>query len=205
MVERKSALSAVIAEDDFLVSREVVRAAHAAGLTVLAVAADGEQALDLVKQHNPAVAIMDIQMPRLTGLQAAQRIREEHPTPVVILTAFETPEFLKVATQAGVGAYLTKPPDGAALGRAVEIAVARHADLMELTRLNQKLNQALLDVRTLESLLPICMRCKKIRDDAGAWQTMETYIYEHTGTQFSHGLCPDCFQNEVDLIHRNRL
>ena len=52
-------------------------------------------------------------------------------------------------------------------------------------------------VKTLRALLPICCRCKKIRDDAGYWQGVETYISAHTGTEFSHGFCPDCMEKAL--------
>jgi YesN/AraC family two-component response regulator len=111
-----------------------------------------------------------------------------------MLTAYESPDFLREATEAGVGAYLTKPPEVAGLLRAVEIAVARHADLVELRRLNADLQRALDEVKTLRGLLPICSGCKKIRDEDGAWQAVEVYVIKHTEAQFTHSLCPDCIR-----------
>ncbi len=187
-------LTVIVAEDDFLVSREIVRTAEAAGFVVLGTARDGEEAVDLVKRVSPRAALLDIEMPRVNGLVAARRIRDEHPVPVVMLTAYESPEFLREATEAGVAAYLTKPPDVAGLIRAVEIAVARHADLVELRRLNADLQRALEEVKTLKGLLPICSGCKKIRDELGAWQPVEMYVIKHTEAQFTHSLCPDCIR-----------
>lgn len=194
LFEQRSNISIVIAEDDYLVSREVVRIAEAAGLTVLGVAADGLEALELVKRHSPGAVILDLDMPGMSGLEAARRIRAEKPTPVVILTAYEPREFLREATEAGVGAYLTKPSDSAELLRAVEIAVARHGDLMDLRRKNAELQEALDKVKTLRGLLPICASCKKIRDDQGYWEQVESYIGKRTDVEFSHGICPDCAQ-----------
>jgi hypothetical protein len=51
-------------------------------------------------------------------------------------------------------------------------------------------------IRLLKELLPICMYCKKIRDDGNYWQQLESYIHEHTGSHFSHGICPDCLRRE---------
>jgi AmiR/NasT family two-component response regulator len=187
-------LTVIVAEDDFLVSREIVRTAEAAGFVVLGTARDGEEAVDLVKRVSPRAALLDIEMPRVNGLVAARRIRDQHPVPVVMLTAYESPEFLREATEAGVAAYLTKPPDVAGLIRAVEIAVARHADLVELRRLNADLQRALDEVKTLKGLLPICSGCKKIRDELGAWQPVEMYVIKHTEAQFTHSLCPDCIR-----------
>ena len=59
-------------------------------------------------------------------------------------------------------------------------------------RLESELRRALEDVRILEKLLPICAWCKKIRDDGGYWQQIETFLGEHANTRFTHGICPDC-------------
>jgi len=191
-MEADQLLSVVVAEDDYLVSMEVVRAAQAAGFKVLGVAANGVEAVEMVTRLRPHAAILDIRMPLMDGLEAAAAIRLAWPTPIVLLTAFESPEFLHKAKECGVGAYLTKPPEPGALFRAVELAVARHGDLMELVRINGELKEALARVKTLSGLLPICASCKKIRDDRGYWQQVEGYIQRHTEAQFSHGLCPEC-------------
>jgi hypothetical protein len=62
----------------------------------------------------------------------------------------------------------------------------------ELHAQNRKLSEAMAKVRTLKGLVPICAACKKIRDDAGFWHQLETYVHDHTEAEFSHGLCPDC-------------
>jgi AmiR/NasT family two-component response regulator len=183
---------AVVAEDEYLVSLEVVHAVEAAGFEVVGVAPNGEKALELIRRHRPDVAILDIRMPVLDGLEAAVRIRDEMPLPVVVMTAYETPEILERAKAAGVGAYLVKPPDPSGIRRAVELAVARHDDLMELQRVNAELRDAMARIRTLEGILTICASCKKIRDEKGNWVPVEEYIDDRTGASFSHGVCPDC-------------
>jgi PAS domain S-box-containing protein len=64
-------------------------------------------------------------------------------------------------------------------------------------QLLRELQTALAEVKELQKILPICMYCKRIRDDANYWQTVETYISQHTNTQFSHGICPTCYENIV--------
>ena len=64
----------------------------------------------------------------------------------------------------------------------------------ERERLIRELQEALLKVKQLSGLLPICMHCKKIRDDAGDWQQIETYITQHAEVDFSHGICPVCLK-----------
>jgi AmiR/NasT family two-component response regulator len=189
-------LTVIVADDDYMVCRGVIRAAESAGVKVVGIAADGEEALHLVKRLSPNAAILDIEMPRLDGLGAARRIRDEQPTPIVILTAHDSPELVAEAVELGVGAYLTKPAESGSLLRAVEIAVARHTDLMQLRRLNGELQRALEEVKTLRGILPICAHCKRIRDESGAWHQVEAYITRRSEAKFSHGMCPDCLRRE---------
>lgn len=187
-------LRVVIAEDDFLVGTEIVRLAESLGCQVLGVARDGAQAVDLVRELKPDLALLDIQMGQVSGLEAARRIRDECPVPVVILTAYESPELLLEASQAGVGAYLSKPPDRAEMQRALTIAVARFADLVELRRLNLRLQRALDEVKTLTGLIPMCCFCKRIRTDEGFWQEVASFISTRTEAMVTHGLCPGCLE-----------
>jgi len=191
MVPDKS-ITILVAEDDSLVRKEINRGLRMRGYERIMEAANGREAVDKACSNRPDVVLMDIRMPELSGLEAAQQIQDCCPTPVVILTAYKAQDFVQKAVQAGVGAYLTKPPKPAELERAITIAMARHADLMELRRLNKELELALDEVKRLRGILPICANCKKIRDDQGYWQQIETYIRDHSEADFSHGICPDC-------------
>ena len=66
--------------------------------------------------------------------------------------------------------------------------------LLELRRVSTRLAEALENVKTLHGLLPICAWCKRIRDDQGYWSQVEAYVHAHTGADFTHGICPDCFE-----------
>lgn len=87
-------------------------------------------------------------------------------------------------------------PHGRLQGRLLILhdITARMADARERERIIAELRQALAQIKTLRGLLPICCSCKKIRNDQGYWEQIESYIYEHAGVAFSHGLCPDCSQ-----------
>ena len=87
--------------------------------------------------------------------------------------------------------------DGAIYSVARDIT-ARKAAGAERERLIAELQQALSEVRTLRAILPICMYCRKVRDDENYWQNVEVYISKHTATQFSHGICPGCMATEVE-------
>ncbi len=182
----------LIAEDDSLVAGITRDELESIGLIVVGIAANGKLAVDMTLKLKPDVVLMDITMPKMDGIEAAAAIQAGCPTPVVILTAHDETELLAKATAAGVGAFVLKPPQSQELERAIVIAMARHADLLALHQANQDLQQALAEVKTLTGLLPICAGCKKIRDDKGYWNEVETYVSEHTDAKFTHGICPTC-------------
>jgi AmiR/NasT family two-component response regulator len=191
MVESKP-LRVVIADDQESMSAIIRRQLIKIGHVVIGKATNGRQAVEMTQLLQPDIVLMDIEMPEMDGLEAARLIHEKSPRPVVLLTGHDDPEMVRKASQAGVGAYLMKPPSAPEIERAIIIAVARFADLMELRRLNIELQLALDNVKALKGLLPICAGCKKIRDDKGYWEGVETYIKKHADVEFSHGLCPEC-------------
>jgi AmiR/NasT family two-component response regulator len=196
----------LIAEDDYLNCEMIRGLLEEIWYTVVGEAADGLEAVEMTQSLQPDVVLMDIKMPDIDGLEATRLIFERCPTPVVVLTAYETPELVEEASAVGVGAYLVKPPNAREMERAITIAIARFDDLMELRRLNAELQagneargrlilelqDALAQLKTLSGLLPICASCKKIRDDDGYWNQLEAYIQDHSEVVFSHGLCPEC-------------
>jgi AmiR/NasT family two-component response regulator len=187
-------IRALIAEDDALVGDVIQRQLQKIGVAVVGRASDGQRAVELAQALRPDIVLMDIEMPEMDGLEAARQMQERCPLPVIVLTAHAGQELVDQAAAAGVGAYLLKSSGAQELDRAITIARARFADLMELRRLNAELQAALAEVKTLSGLLPICASCKKIRDDQGYWQQVEVYICDHSEAEFSHGLCPDCAQ-----------
>lgn len=189
-------LSVLVAEDDRFVRESLISLLEDLGYSVAGTARDGREAVALTCELKPDVVLMDMDMPEVNGLEAAQMIQERHPTPIVVLTAFENKVLVRAAGAAGVSAYLTKPAVPADIERAIIIARARHGDLMELRRLNAKLEAALKEIRTLEGFLPICSFCKKVRNDKGYWEQVEVYIRDRTPAKVSHGICPDCYERE---------
>lgn len=201
MMKNQAYIGVLIAEDDYLVSKMIRGKLEQTGYMIVGEAADGRQAVDMTRAVQPDVVLMDIEMPYLNGIEAAEEIQQHCPTPVVILTAYDTPELIIKASEAGIGAYVRKPPHTKDLQIAITVAMARFGDLMELDRLNETLQlrnkelQAALDqIKTLKGLLPICAQCKKIRDDKGYWHEVEVYIREHSDADFSHGICPSCLR-----------
>lgn len=200
MKEQKS-IRVLVTEDDFMVSKSITQTLNDIGYEQVGLASNGEEAVEMTRSLHPDVILMDIKMPKLDGLQAARQIQENSATPIVILTAYDSQELVKEASKSGVGAFLIKPPEAFEIEKAVTIAMARHNDLMELCSLNkelqirkQELEKSLAEIKTLRGILPICANCKKIRDDKGYWNQIESYIYEHSEAEFSHGICPECMK-----------
>lgn len=198
-MNRSKAIRVLIVEDDALVGEVIYALLEQIGYTVIGEASDGGQAVEMTCALRPDLVLMDISMPAMDGIGAARQIQDTCPTPIVVLTAYEMPELVERASEAGVGAYLIKPSNPRDMERAVTIARARFQDLVELRRLNaelqvrnEKLQEALATVKTLSGLLPICARCKKVRNDQGYWQHVEAYLQEHSAVEFTHGICPDC-------------
>lgn len=138
-MRNSGSIQALIAEDDYLVSQMVRGFLEDLGHKVVGEAINGREAVEMTESLEPDVVLMDIEMPDIDGIEASRQISERCPTPVVVLTAYETADLLNRASQAGVGAYLVKPSNAREIERAITIAMARFDDLMELRRLNAEL------------------------------------------------------------------
>jgi YesN/AraC family two-component response regulator len=191
-MEVDKVIKILIAEDEYIVSEDIIRGLKANGYVNFLDASDGEEALEMTCTLRPDIILMDIEMPKLNGIEAAARIQECCPTPIVIITAHESFDFIALASDAGVSAFLSKPPQKDEIEKAMIIAMARHADLMELRRIRKELEQVLAELKKLQGILPICSSCKKIRDDKNNWTLLEVYIRDHSEAEFSHKICPDC-------------
>ncbi len=162
----------------------------------------GKHALRVTQTEAVDVILLDIRMPHMDGYEVCRRIKAQEATrdiPILFLSALND-IFDKVkAFEVGGVDYITKPFQ-------VEEVLARvktHLTLRTLqkaleeknVRLEEKnvqLEEALANVKTLSGLLPICAKCKKIRDDKGYWNQIDAYIENHSDARFSHGLCEEC-------------
>jgi AmiR/NasT family two-component response regulator len=122
----------VIAEDEALIRMDLVEMLAEEGYDVVAQAGDGQTAVELAEQHRPDLVMLDVKMPRLDGISAAQRIAAQRIAPVVILTAFSQRDLVERARDAGAMAYLVKPFTQNDLVPAIEMAVSRFAEVQQL-------------------------------------------------------------------------
>jgi len=131
VVIMQEALRVVVAEDEALIRMDVVATLQEAGYEVVGEAADGEEAVRLAVELMPDLIIMDIKMPKLDGISAAEKI-SEHKIPVVLLTAFSQADLVKRAADAGAMAYVTKPFKPSDLLPAIQIALSRAEEIFAL-------------------------------------------------------------------------
>jgi DNA-binding response OmpR family regulator len=147
----------------------------------LALAKDGEQALEMITNQKPDLILLDVMMPGIDGLEICRRLKADQATleiPIIFVTANTAPNEIIMGFQAGAADYVSKP--------------FRFPELLARVHVHAELRRVQHEVRTLRGILPTCAHCKKIRDERGTWHSIESYISQHSDAQFSHGICPDC-------------
>jgi phosphoserine phosphatase RsbU/P len=179
-------LKILAVEDDPVARRVLEQALSSLGHEVVH-AQDGAQALVALKHSGARVIVSDWMMPRMDGLELCRQVRaqtgEDYVYFILLTSRTASLENQREAGDAGVDDFLSKPLDANELWTRLRVAerILRYAT----------------QVRQLEAFLPICSYCKNVRDDQNYWQQIETYILERTGTDFSHSICPDCYQRVV--------
>jgi sigma-B regulation protein RsbU (phosphoserine phosphatase) len=175
-----------MAEDD-PVSAKVLQATLSNFGYEPVIARDGAEAWDKFNQEPVRLIVTDWMMPGLDGLALCEKVRARAHTPYtyfILLTANHTSaENYALATAAGVDDFMTKPLDRIAIR--MRLAVAER--ILKYTA----------EIRQLRELIPICSYCRKVRDEHDYWERVETYIQRETGSRFSHGACPECYEKEV--------
>jgi phosphoserine phosphatase RsbU/P len=190
----------LIADDDAIFRRLLQATLSKLGYEVM-VANDGIEAWRILTQENgPKLAILDWMMPGMDGLEICRKVRAANlhtPAYLILLTARNAGEDIVSGLDSGADDYLIKPFNQEELRARVQGA-RRVLDLQgRLAERVAQLEDALANVKRLQGLVPICMYCKKIRNDRNYWEQVESYISQHTEAEFSHGVCPDCYEKHV--------
>lgn len=156
------------------------------------------EARELILKQPPDVILLDLTLPDSRGLETYSRMQRSVPhVPIVVMSGLSDEALALSTIQLGAQDYIPKNE----LGSLILTRTIRYA--IERNRIQAELAAALNNVKTLRGLLPICSRCKKIRDDRGYWQGVEDYICEHSDATFSHGMCPECaarFNEEIERL-----
>jgi response regulator NasT len=140
----------LIAEDETIIRLDLRELLERSGFEVVAEARDGEEAVALARSEAPDLALLDVKMPKLDGIDAARRILDERPIPIVMVTAYGEQELVSRAVEAGVFGYLVKPFRESDLLPAVETARARHRELVALREEADSLAEALAARKAIE-------------------------------------------------------
>ena len=185
----------LIAEDDATSRNMVALVLRKWGHEVVE-AEDGDTARSLLDGPGaPRLVILDWMMPGLSGPDLLRHIRgtpSEQPPHIIMLTARGEKRDIVEALDAGANDYLTKPFDPNELRARVGVG-QRLVELQDaLVAKADELRYAMDHIKTLRGVVPICANCKKIRDDAGYWNQVETYVKDRTEAIFSHSVCPEC-------------
>ncbi len=202
---KESPLKILIVEDEQIVALDLEALLRDLDYDVIGPAATAAQAVALAGEARPDLVLMDINLGgQPDGIQAAQEIRERFELPVIFLTAYDDDATLAQAQVTEPYGYLLKPLSGRELRVSIRMAVYHHQMQCERERLRNELEAALRENRTLQGLLSMCARCRKIRDE-DRWLPLETYVQKHSAATFSHGYCPECAQQylaELDKADR---
>ena len=191
----------VLVADDEPVSRTVVGAMLKKAGYAVSFAPDGAQAWDRLNGDNaPSLALLDWEMPGLQGPEIVERIRGRQgqpPTYVILLTSRDAQADIIRGLRAGADDYVCKPANEEELIARVNVG-ARVVQLqLALADRVRSLEDALANVKALQTLLPMCAYCKSIRNDQNYWEKVETYFTQHSGVSFTHSYCPSCYDRFV--------
>jgi CheY-like chemotaxis protein len=151
------------------------------------IAGDGHEAWDEFNKEPVRLIVSDWMMPGMDGLGLCEKVRARSQTLYtyfILLTANRTtPENYALAAGAGVDDFLTKPIDREAIRMRLSVA--------------ERILKYTAEIRQLKELIPICVYCRKVHDEHDYWERVETYIQKETGSRFSHGACPECYEKEL--------
>mgnify|MGYP006279896483 CR=1 FL=1 len=180
----------VLLADDDAMSRTLLKRILEESKHEVSTAKDGDDAWEKIQKEDFELAILDWMMPGVNGPTICNRVRQketEVPIYVIMLTSRKSSSDIALGLRAGADDYLCKPFDTKELEARIQ-AAGRTIDRIGV------LKRALSNANKLRGHLPICGCCKKIKDDAGLWNQVESYLRNHASTKFEHAICPDCLR-----------
>jgi DNA-binding response OmpR family regulator len=163
----------------------------------------GKEGLDAARTHHPDIIMLDVELPDTSGIEVCRQIKDDSDLKdifvVLVSGSHISSDYQADGLNTGADGYIVKGITNKELiARLNSVARLKHAEdalrakETEQGRLISELQKALSEIKTLKGLIPICASCKKIRDDQGYWDRVESYITHRTEAVFTHGICPDC-------------
>ncbi len=211
MLNELLTLKILIVDDDSISQKLLKGLLEKQGYSNILISNSGENALELIKTNHPDLILLDIFMLGIEGYEVCRILKADTATthiPIIMVTggAIQVDEAIKKSFSAGATDFITKPirsieflarvRSGLIIKRSHDLLVEeikqRKKNENEKEKLIKKLEQASLEIKSLQGIIPICSHCKKIRDDEGYWSILEAYLQKHSDATFSHGMCPDC-------------
>jgi DNA-binding response OmpR family regulator len=174
----------------------------------------GLECLSMVRDLHPDIVLLDVMLPDTQGTDVCKSIKNDpdlRSTFVVLVSGvLVSSDYQAEGLNVGADGYMVKPMTNrefvARVQSMVRIKCAETAlreKETEQLKLIAQLREAIAEIKTLKGFIPICASCKKIRDDEGYWNQLETYITEHTEAVFTHGICPQCakkYEAEIESL-----
>ncbi|MCA1788226.1 MAG: response regulator [Desulfobacteraceae bacterium] len=187
----------LIVDDDPDVLFATSRLVKKAGYAVME-ASTGEAAVKIAREKKPDLILLDVVLPDIMGTEVCRQIKADPRTGggyVILTSGMKTASDQQAdGLDAGADGYISRPVSNRELIARIDAMVRILTAERERDQVIEELQQALAKIRKLSKLLPVCMHCKKIRDDKGYWSELEAYIRENTDTEFSHSICRECAQ-----------
>lgn len=191
----------LIAEDDLVSQKLLATTLHLWGYDVT-VTGDGKAAWEeLQKDDGPRLAILDWMMPEMDGAEVCRRARaSQHcrSSYLILLTARQSSADRVTGLKSGADDYLTKPFEREELRARIEVGERVLGLQRELSQRIEELEAHQAHIKQLQGILPMCCYCKNIRQDEHSWRRIEDYVSAHADVNFSHGICPECWETVVN-------
>ena len=191
----------VLIADDDVVVRHAVRTYLTRWEYEVVECRDGHEAWNVLQTPDaPPLAILDWNMPGRDGVTLCTDLRKVEALSgmyVILLTSNHDKRDVIAGLESGADDYITKPVDWDELQARLRIGTRIVKLQKTLASRVAELEEAIANVRTLSGLLPICAYCKRVRDDHDYWKQIEHYLSDHSDAMFSHGICPECLEEQL--------
>jgi len=190
-------LSILVVDDEPDIRLATARVLEKAGYRV-ETADTGASCLRMVLERSPDLVLLDVILPDMDGYEVCRRIKADSDragTYVILLSGKRTAsDDQSEGLEMGADGYVSRPVSNRELLARVQAMIRIIRAERERDRLIEELRTAMASIKALHGLLPICANCKRVRDDKGYWEKVESYISRHSDVQFSHSICPECMK-----------